>query len=69
MPLNVFIGKNLLKLCHLPINVKPEGLGVGHRLGILTYFITNYQNPHPQEKKKTIKSISNKWFSSLKLKD
>ena len=34
-----------------PISVKPEGGGVGHRVGILTFSKKNYQNPHLQAKK------------------
>ena len=33
-----------------PINVKPEGEGVGHRVGILTFSKKNYQNPHHRAK-------------------
>ena len=35
---------------YAPINVKPEGGEVGHRVGILTFSKTNYQNPHPRAK-------------------
>ena len=46
-------GSNLgpiLFLVYAPINVKPQGGGVGHGVGILTFSFQKIQIPHPWDK-------------------